>query len=96
MREPTKKQLDMLKSLNPFRVDANDTFAEAAKELGITEAAIKARMLNLKQRCPEVYENFRKLRIRFNRDKQQLKDLLLLDPKRIELLERTGKIKEIF
>lgn len=96
MKEPTTKQLDMLKALNPFRIDANDTFAEAAKELGVAEAAIKLRMQNLKQRCPEVYENFRKLRIRFNRDKRQLKDLILLDPKVIEQLEKTGKIKEIF
>jgi len=96
MKNPTKKQLEMLKALNPFRVDANRVYADAAQELGVTESEIKQRMMRLKERCPEVYESFRKLRIRFNRDKQQLKNPVLLDPKRIEQLEGYGKIKEIF
>lgn len=96
MKEPTKKQLEVLKALNPFRVDANETFEEAAKELGVSEIAIKIRMTNLKQRCPDVYETFRNLRKRFNQDKKRLKNPILLDPKVIEQLERGGKIKEVF
>ena len=96
MKEPTKKQLEMLKALNPFREDANETFAEAAKELGTTEEAIKLRMRSMKKRCPEVYERFFNLRKKFNKDKKQLKDPILLDPKIIEQLEQSGKIQKVF
>jgi len=96
MKEPTKKQLELLFALNPFRVDANETFKEAAKELDISEVAIKRRMENLKERCPDVYSDFRKLRLRFSKDKKGLKNPILLDPKVIEQLERSDKIKEVF
>lgn len=96
MKESTKKQFELLKALNPFREDANETFEEAAEELGITKQAVKQTMQRLKERCPEVYSDFRKLRIRLNKDKRQIKNPILLDPKVIEQLERCGKIKEIF
>ncbi len=96
MKEPTKRQLAMLKALNPFRLYSSRTFADAAEELGITEGAVQGRMLRLKKRCPEAYMYFRKLRIRFNRDRRQLKNPIIIDPKDIEQLEGYGKIKEIF
>ena len=96
MKEPTKKQFALLNALNPFRVDANETFEEAAEELGITKQAVKQTMQRLKERCPDVYSDFRKLRLRFNKDKKGLKNPILLDPKVIEQLERSGKIKEVF
>jgi DNA-binding Lrp family transcriptional regulator len=96
MKEPTDKQVAMLKALNPFRVDANKTFADAAQELGITEQGVKMLMMRLKERCPEIYIYVRKLRIQFNRDGRKLKNPILLDPKVIEQLEQYGKIKDIF
>lgn len=96
MKEPTKKQMKMLFALNPHRVDFNETFKEAAEELGVTEDAMKHMMMRLKQRCPEVYERFRNLRKMFKRDKEGLKNPLVLDPKDIEKLEEYNKIKGVF
>ena len=96
MKEPTKKQLELLCALNPFREDINGTFEEAAKELKTTEGNIKQRMLRLQKRCPEIYEDFRNLRKMLNRDKRNIKNPIVLNPKDIEELERVGKIKEIF
>ena len=96
MKEPTKRQLAMLNALNPFRVDANETFKEAAEELGVSESAMENMMLRFKDRCPEVYERFRWLRKKFNEDKRKIKNPILLNNDTIEQLERGGKIKEIF
>ncbi len=96
MKEPTKKQLEMLNALNPFRVDVNETFEEVAEELGITENAVWEMMARLKKRCPEVYERFRNLRKKFNKDKEGLKNPILLDPETLKQLEQAGKIKEVF
>ena len=96
MKEPTKKQLAMLNVLNPFREDINGNFKEAAKELGISEVGMWKLMERLKERCPEVYEDFRNLRKMLNKDKRNIKNSIVMNPKDIEELERVSKIKEIF
>jgi hypothetical protein len=96
MKEPTKRQLEMLKALNPFREDINGNFKEVAKELGTSEAAIWKLMERFKERCPEVYEKFRWLRKKFNNDRRKIKNPILLDPDTLKQLEQAGKIKEVF
>ncbi len=96
MKEPTKKQMEVLFALNPHRVDINKTVKQVSKELGVSIYVVNERMRRLKERCPEVYEDFCNLRKMFNRDKRGLENPLVLDPKDIEQLEERGKIKEIF
>ena len=60
MKRPTKKQMELLLILNPFKFDR--TYKDAAMLLGISESAVKNRMIRLKKRCPVVYERFRKIR----------------------------------
>jgi len=55
-KQPTEKQLEALLLLNPFV--KKTTYAEAAKTLGISQAAVQQRMCCLKKRCPSIYKKF--------------------------------------
>jgi len=56
---PTKKQLELLQVLNPYK--RKMVYWEAAEILGVGLQAVKDRMFRLKRRCPEVYRNFKQL-----------------------------------
>lgn len=56
---PTHKQLVLLFALNPYC--SRTTYREAGQILGISENGVKSRMFRLKQRCPTVYINFKKI-----------------------------------
>lgn len=55
-RKPTEKQLEVLLLLNPFVKKTN--YAEVAKTLGISRAAVQQRICHLKKRCPSIYKKF--------------------------------------
>ena len=59
-KKPTKKQLEVLLLLNPFK--GYKTENDIAKELGISRIAVCNRMQNLKKRCPSIYKKFMKLK----------------------------------
>ena len=90
MIEPTKKQLEVLKTLNPFI--GNITYEQAAKELGISRDAVEKRMRNLKKRCPEIYWKFRELRKKINEGQQAVSSAHKIDPDNFDFLN----IKETF
>lgn len=60
---PTKKQLEVIMLVNPFRAKSVK-YADAAKILGITVSAVKERMTSLRKRCPQIWESFRKERFK--------------------------------
>ena len=93
-KKPTKKQLEVLLLLNPFK--GYKTEDDVAKELGISRRAICYRIENLKKRCPLVYEEFAKLKKKFNKpnDFIIISDLCK-DDEQNECFDYL-KIKEIF
>ena len=76
---PTKKQLAVLKALNPYV--ANTTYEEAAKELEISVSAVRDRMYRLKKRCPEIYEKFKQLHKNMSEGQEAVNKANIVDPK---------------
>ena len=93
--KPTKKQLELLEALNPFK-GSYVTYEEAAKILTITVSGVKKRMSRLKQCSPEVYWNFKKLRKDMNEGQRAVKYPIVMDPNEINDLYGYNKVKEIF
>jgi len=83
-KEPTKRQLEVLLLLNPFEKKTN--YAEVARTLGISRAAVQQRMCHLKKRCPSIYKKFWDLRKAMNdrNHKRSLAKPWLFDPKFLE------------
>lgn len=63
-KEPTKRQLEVLLLLNPFVKKTN--YAEVARILGISRAAVQQRICHLKKRCPSIYQKFSNLKKELN------------------------------
>lgn len=59
---PTQRQLEILLTLNPLEYDR--TYEDVAKILKVSEGSIQKQISRLKQRCPDVYQRFKKLRKR--------------------------------
>jgi hypothetical protein len=60
---PTKKQLEVMILVNPFRAKSVK-YSDAAKILGITVSAVKERMTSLRKRCPQIWKSFRRERFK--------------------------------
>ena len=89
---PTVMQMELLLILNPYNHTKNYTYAQAAKVLNITEAAVTQRMACLKQRCPITYARFIQLKKDMNAGSRAIKQATNLDPAAFKYL----KIKEYF
>lgn len=84
MKKPTKRQLELLKVLNPYL--GNTTYADAAEKLDTTEKSIKDMMSRLKVRCPEVYESFNELRKNLNRGQNKVDNAVVIRPNKLNNL----------
>ena len=90
--KPTRKQLDLLKVLNPYsgRIVSCE---EAAYALNISVSAVWHRMAGFKKRCPEAHAKFIKLRQDMGNGQKAVSKPLLVG--RFEQFDET-KIREIF
>lgn len=93
-KEPTKRQLEVLMLLNPFEKKTN--YAEVAKILEISKAAVQQRMCHLKKRCPSIYQKFWNLRKAMSKGQQAINKAYVADPNFIEDLNTLNAIKETF
>lgn len=60
---PTKKQLEVMVLINPFRAKSVK-YSDVAKMLGITTLAVKERMKTLSKQCPQIWQAFRRERFK--------------------------------
>lgn len=88
--ELTRRQLELLMVLNPFKGDIS--YQDAADELGISRQAVQGRMSRIKIRCPEVYAAFDKLRKNLSDGEYDVNNPVILDPKNFDYL----KLKRVF
>ena len=86
----TKRQLELLMVLNPFRGDTS--YQDAADELGISRQAVQRMMGRIKIRCPKIYTAFEKLRKNLSNGVQDINNPTVLDPKNFDYL----KLKKVF
>ncbi len=93
--KPTKKQLDLLQVLNPFK-GSYVTYEEAAKILGFSVRAIESRVSKLKKNSPEVYWKFKQLRKDMNAGQRAVNYPVVMDPVEIDILHGYGRIREVF
>lgn len=93
--KPTKKQLRLLRVLNPHQ-ERKIAQVEAAKILGITLRAVEYRMSNLKRRCPDIYLAFKQLRKEINAGQRLLNYPKIMDPVEINKLYKHNRVKEVF
>ena len=84
MKKPTKTQLKTLQALNPFL--GKITYKDASEILCVAETTIRNRMGRLKQRCPEVYQRFVKLKRELNEGQRKINRARITDPSRFKLL----------
>ena len=77
--KPTRKQLELLRVLNPFR-GKKIFYREAAKIMGLSVRAVEDRMSNLKKNSPEVYWKFKQLRKDMNAGQRALGRIRAVDP----------------
>lgn len=93
-KEPTGRQLEVLLLQNPFLKKTN--YAEIARTLGVSKAAIQQRMCCLKRRCPSIYQKFRELKKTMSKGQQAINKAYVADPNSIEDLNSLNKIREVF
>ena len=86
----TRKQLELLMVLNPFKGDIS--YQDAADELGVSQQAIQGMMSRIKTRCPEIYAAFDKLRKNLSDGEYDVNNPVILDPKNFDYL----KLKRVF
>jgi len=90
MKIPTKRQLEVLKVLNPY--EGRTTYSEAARILGTTEQRIKEIMSRLKKRCPEIYNNYTAIKKILNNGQKKVNNADIIEPNKIKNLN----VKEKF
>ncbi len=61
---PTARQLEVIVLLNPFDPERCKTYDEVADMLGVTHQAVCERMKRFKERCPNMYRQFRECRFK--------------------------------
>ena len=61
MEQPTKRQLEILLTLNPY--EFNRTYKDATKILGVSKSNIQSQMSRLKKQCPVIYKRFKGIKL---------------------------------
>ena len=77
--KPTRKQLELLRVLNPFK-NKKIFYREAAKIMGLSLQTVKDRMSRLKKNSPEVYWKFKQLSKDMNAGQRALGRTRIVDP----------------
>lgn len=90
MKKPTKRQLEVLKVLNPYLDKV--TYSDAARILKTSEDNIKHIMMRLSKRCPEIYDNYISVKKILNGGQKRIRNAIVTDPERLTNLE----VKEKF